>query len=408
MAVTTTASSSIIKAERGSLRFRRIKNSIFLSGLSVFAQLYLFQPVLPLLCKEFKISPAESSWAVSASTMGMAVGLFIFSLKADALPRKQLMGFAMLASAVLTLLSVFIHNFHLLIAVSFVKGALLSGVTAVALAYLSEEVSFNALGLAISLYLSGNAIGGMAGRIVVMLIAGWLNWRWAAGFIGISSLILGLFFMKRLPASKHFVPLSVNIGQKWQQMGVFFRQPVIVFIYLAAFLLMGGFVSIYNYTGFHLEEAPFSLPHYVIACIFLMYTVGVWGTMVAGRSSDKIAPAKLIRFFIPTIAAGLLLMLVSQLVVFICGLGIFTFSFFGTHTLASRIVSQEAKEGKSSATSLYWLFYYAGSAIIGTATGVVLTGWGWATFIFSLLLLVVAGFLLVLRAGRKSGSHRPL
>ncbi|SDF48793.1 MFS transporter [Chitinophaga filiformis] len=401
MAVTTTASSSIIKAERGSLRFRRIKNSIFLSGLSVFAQLYLFQPVLPLLCKEFKISPAESSWAVSASTMGMAVGLFIFSLKADALPRKQLMGFAMLASAVLTLLSVFIHNFHLLIAVSFVKGAILSGVTAVALAYLSEEVSFNALGLAISLYLSGNAIGGMAGRIVVMLIAGWLNWRWAAGFIGISSLILGLFFMKRLPASKHFIPLPVNIGQKWQHMGVFFRQPVIVFIYLAAFLLMGGFVSIYNYTGFHLEEAPFSLPHYVIACIFLMYTVGVWGTMVAGRSSDKIAPAKLIRFFIPAIAAGLLLMLVSQLVVFICGLGIFTFSFFGTHTLASRIVSQEAKEGKSSATSLYWLFYYAGSAIIGTATGVVLTGWGWATFIFSLLLLVVAGFLLVLRAGRK-------
>lgn len=372
-----------------------------MSGLSVFAQLYLFQPVLPLLCKEFKISPAESSWAVSASTMGMAVGLFIFSLKADALPRKQLMGFTMLASAVLTLLSVFIHNFHLLIAVSFIKGALLSGVTAVALAYLSEEVSFNALGLAISLYLSGNAIGGMAGRIVVMLIAGWLNWRWAAAFIGVSSLILGLFFMKRLPASKHFTPLPVNIGQKWQQMGVFFRQPVIVFIYLAAFLLMGGFVSIYNYTGFHLEEPPFSLPHYVIACIFLMYTVGVWGTMVAGRLSDKIAPAKLIRFFIPAIAVGLLLMLISQLVVFIGGLGIFTFSFFGTHTLASRIVSQEAKEGKSSATSLYWLFYYAGSAIIGTATGVVLTGWGWATFIFSLLLLVVAGFLLVFRAGRK-------
>ena len=401
MAVTRTVSSSIIKAERGSLRFRRIKNSIFLSGLSVFAQLYLFQPVLPLLCKEFKISPAESSWAVSASTMGMAVGLFIFSLKADALPRKQLMGFAMLASAVLTLLSVFIHNFHLLIAVSFVKGAILSGVTAVALAYLSEEVSFSSLGLAISLYLSGNAIGGMAGRIVVMLIAGWLNWRWAAAFVGTSSLILGLFFMKRLPASKHFIPLPVNIGQKWQQMGIFFRQPVIVLIYLAAFLLMGGFVSIYNYTGFHLEAAPFSLPHYVIACIFLMYTVGVWGTMVAGRSSDKVPPAKLICFFIPAIAIGLLLMLVSQLVVFIIGLGIFTFSFFGTHTLASRIVSQEAKEGKSSATSLYWLFYYAGSAIIGTATGVVLTGWGWATFVFSLLLLVVAGFLLVFRAGKK-------
>lgn len=401
MAEKTNVAATTIRAERGSLRFRRIKNSIFLSGLSVFAQLYLFQPVLPLLCKEFDITPAESSWAVSASTMGMAVGLFIFSLKADALPRKQLMGFAMLASAVLTLLSVFIHNFPLLIAVSFVRGAILSGVTAVALAYLSEEVSTGALGLAISLYLSGNAIGGMAGRILVMLIAGWANWRWAAVFVGVSSLILGLFFMKRLPASKHFVPQPVNIAHKWQQMGVFFRQPVIVLIYFAALLLMGAFVSIYNYTGFHLEAPPFSLPHYVIACIFLMYTLGVLGTMVSGRLSDKIAPAKLIRYFIPAIAVGLLLMLIPQLVAFVGGLGVFTFSFFGTHTLSSRLISQEAREGKSTATSLYWLFYYAGSAIVGTATGVALTGWGWDIFICALLLLVLGGFLLVFRAGRK-------
>jgi len=398
---TGTAKSTPAKAERGSVRFRRIKNSIFLSGLSVFAQLYLFQPVLPLLCKEFGVTPAQSSWAVSASTMGMAMGLFIFSFKADAVPRKHLMGFAMLGSAVLTLLSVFIHNFHLLIAVNFLKGAILSGVTAVALAYLSEEVASASIGLAISLYLSGNAIGGMAGRIVVMLIAGWADWRWAAGCIGTSSLILGLFFIKRLPASKHFVALPVNVGQKWQQMGSFFRQRVMVLVYFAASLLMGAFVSIYNYTGFRLEGPPFSLPHYVIAGIFLMYTVGVLGTMVAGRLSDRIPPAKLIRAFIPVMGAGLLPMLIPELISTAGGLGVFTFSFFATHTLASRLISQEAKEGKSTATSLYWLFYYAGSSFIGTATGVVLTGWGWELFIVALLGLVLAGGGLVFSAGRK-------
>ncbi|WP_044222084.1 MFS transporter [Chitinophaga pinensis] len=399
-----TQTSTAIRAERGSVRFRRIKNSIFLSGLSVFAQLYLFQPVLPLLCKEFGVTPAQSSWAVSASTMGMAVGLFIFSFKADTVPRKHLMGFAMLGSAVLTLVSVFIYNFHLLIAVNFLKGAILSGVTAVALAYLSEEVASASLGLAISLYLSGNAIGGMAGRIVVMLIAGWADWRWAAGCIGTSSLILGLFFIKRLPASKHFVALPVNVGQKWQQMGSFFRQRVMVLVYFAASLLMGAFVSIYNYTGFRLESPPFSLPHYVIAGIFLMYTVGVLGTMVAGRLSDRIPPARLIRVFIPVMGAGLLPMLIPELISTAGGLGVFTFSFFATHTLASRLISQEAKEGKSTATSLYWLFYYAGSSFIGTATGVVLTSWGWDLFIVALLVLVLGGGGLVFSAGRKPAT----
>jgi YNFM family putative membrane transporter len=49
---------------------------------------------------------------------------------------------------------------------------------------------------------------------------------------------------------------------------------------------------------------------------------------------------------------------------------------------------------------LYWLFYYAGSSFIGTATGVVLTGWGWELFIVALLGLVLAGGALVFSAGR--------
>jgi len=311
------------------------------------------------------------------------------------------MSFAMLASAALTLLSIGINNFQLLIAVNFLKGAILAGVTAVALAYLSEEVSAASLGLAISLYLSGNAIGGMAGRIINMLVAGWLDWRWAVACTGLTSLTFGLLFIRYLPASKHFLPIPSHIGQKWQQMGVFFRQPVMVLIYFAAALLMGAFVSIYNYTGFRLEDPPFSLPHYFIAGIFLMYTVGVLGTMTAGRLSDKYPPARLIRFFIPVIAAGLLLMLIPNIVATVGGLGVFTFSFFSTHTLASRLISQEAREGKSTATSLYWLFYYAGSSFIGTSTGVILTDHGWSFFIFSLLLLVAAGGTLVFRAGRR-------
>ena len=46
------------------VRFRLIRNCMLLSGISVFAQLYLFQPILSDLCRFFSITPATSSLTV--------------------------------------------------------------------------------------------------------------------------------------------------------------------------------------------------------------------------------------------------------------------------------------------------------------------------------------------------------
>lgn len=373
------------KAAARTLRFKYINRSIFLSGLSVFAQLYLFQPLLPLLCKDFSVSPAQSSWAVSASTLGVGLGLFILSFKADELRRKQLMSFAMIASSLLTIAAAFIYSFPLLVILNACKGVILAGVTGVALAYLSEEVSPAAIGLAISLYLSGNAIGGMAGRIEATLLAGWLNWRWAVALIGVSSLLLGLLFVKMLPPSRHFVPGKAGFTIKWQQIRRFGKHPVMLRYYLSASLLMGCFVSVYNYLGFRLEAPPFELPHYIIASIFFMYTIGVAGTMIAGKWSDTTSPQQLIRWFILLVMAGLLLLLSGNLVILVAGLGIVTFGFFAAHTMASRIIAQMAQDNKSTATALYWLFYYIGSSVIGSGSGVLLSVWSWTVFILALL-----------------------
>jgi YNFM family putative membrane transporter len=369
---------------------------MFLSGLSVFAQLYLFQPMLPLMCKEFQITPSQSSWAVSATTIGMAIGLFIFSFKADALPRKQLMGTAMLVSPILTLLSAFCTQYPLLIAINVIKGGVLAGVSAVALAYLAEELVPSVLGLAISLYLSGNVMGGMSGRIAATLMSGYIGWRWAVVVIGVVSLLLGILFVYRLPASNHFTPRPVPVRDKWGQLGTILKDSFTNRVFIAAAILVGTFVSVYNYLGFRLEEPPFSLPHYVVAGIFVMYTVGVAGTMCAGKWSDKRPPASLIHYFLIAIVAGLALLLLHNLWLLVLGLGLVTFGFFGAHTLASRMVSNRAGSGKSAATSIYWLFYYLGSTSLGSGTGVLLARGGWGWFIGSLMILMTAGGLLLL------------
>ena len=206
------------KAEKGSARYRHIRNCMLLSGLSVFAQLYLFQPLLSELCRVFGVTPATSSLAVSFATIGMAIGLFIFAFRADALSRERLMSFALIASSVLTILTAFAWDFVPLLVLTLLKGIALSGVSAVALAYLNEEVSPAAIGVAISLYLSGNTIGGMSGRVTSTLIAGWGDWRWAAGIIGLVTLLIGLQFARRIPHSRNFRPQTVHMKIKLRRM----------------------------------------------------------------------------------------------------------------------------------------------------------------------------------------------
>lgn len=382
------------KAEKGSTRFRYIKLCIFFSGLSVFAQLYLFQPMLPTVAEYFKTTAGDSSLLVSSSTIGMAAGLLFFAFKADSYSRKKLMTFSLLSSALLTLLSAWIPSLSILIAAGVIKGFVVSGVSAVALAYLTEEVHISVVGLAISMYLSGNTIGGMSGRILATILAGEFGWRNAVLIIGLQSLLLGLVFWKLFPESKFFNPQKTDYSLKVKQMRKFFTDPYLLRLYGIAALLMGTFVSVYNYLTFRLEAKPFSLSHFVIAFIFLMYIFGVFGTMITSRLSTRFSRNLILKSSVVFMLLGTALLLSENIYVVIFGLGLFTLAFFAAHTMASQMTALHAKHGKSSATSIYWLFYYFGSSILGSGTGYILHAFSWNIFITILLFSVAISFIL--------------
>lgn len=385
------------KADKKSYRFKLIKIGIFLSGLSVFAQLYLFQPLLPLVSEYFNAGAGNSSLLVSSSTIGMATGLFFFAFKADAYSRKKLMVFSLLSSAFLTFVSTWIPNLSILIAIGFFKGFLVSGVSAVALAYLTEEVEISSVALAISMYLSGNTIGGMSGRISTTILAGEYGWKNAVMIIGIASLILGLTFWKIFPNSRFFHPQKIDYSLKIKQMRKFLSDPFLLSLFCIAAMIMGSFVSIYNYLSFRLEAPPFSLSHYFIALIFLMYIFGVFGTMLTSYLSRFYEKRNILKYSIVTMFASLLLFYSQNIYLLIFGLALFTLSFFSAHTMASQMVAIRAKYGKSSATSIYWLFYYFGSSILGSGTGYLLHATSWNIFVSLLASILFIAFLL---AGR--------
>jgi YNFM family putative membrane transporter len=94
---------------------------------------------------------------------------------------------------------------------------------------------------------------------------------------------------------------------------------------------------------------------------------------------------------------GLLFLISENIYIIIFGLGLFTLCFFAAHTMASQMIALHAKEGKSSATSIYWLFYYFGSSFLGSGTGYLLHATSWNIFILILAAAISISFLLTIK-----------
>ena len=87
--MSTNLSSSHI--EYGSSVFKAVLFSLFLAGFAIFSSLYCVQPMMPILADYFHISPTQSSFPLSFSTIALAVGLIFTGLISDRFGRKPIM-----------------------------------------------------------------------------------------------------------------------------------------------------------------------------------------------------------------------------------------------------------------------------------------------------------------------------
>src|SRR5262249_14759668 len=65
------------------------------------------------------------------------------------------------------------------------------------------------------------------------------------------------------------------------------RSPHQLTLFAQAFLLMGGFVTLYNLLAFRLTAAPFCLPQTLVSLVFLAYLAGTWASSRAGAEAAR-------------------------------------------------------------------------------------------------------------------------
>jgi YNFM family putative membrane transporter len=381
--------------ERRTPEFRLVCVAAFMQGLANFAMLYCVQPLLPVFASEYGISPAQSSLAVSVATAAVAISLLLTGLLTDALGRKTMMLVSLAGSATFTLAAAMAPDWHLLLLFRSLTGVMLAGLPAATMTYLSEELAPRALGLGLGTYIAGSVFGGMLGRLLVGVLADWFSWRSALVAVAATG-ALGLAVSAwRLPPSRHSRPQRLPMRELLSRYGRSMRDPGLRILFGAGFLLMGSFVTIYNYLGFHLLAAPYGISQTAAAWIFSLYLLGVISAPWIGNLANRLGPARVYWLPITLMLVGVMLTLSAPLWLIVCGVGIMTFGFFGAHSVASGWVGSRATDCRPQASALYLSSFYVGSSVIGSFGGVVLGRYEWR----GVALMVCAMLLLALGAG---------
>jgi YNFM family putative membrane transporter len=378
--------------ERGRPGYLRATLALFAGAFVTFAVLYVTQPLMPELSRQFGVGPAVSSLSLSMATGALAVAMLWVPGLSDRWGRKRVMQTALLLSAALSVAIAFAPSFALLLVLRAVQGALLAGFPAIAMAYVTEEFDPRSQGRAMGLYVSGTTLGGMVGRIVTGALTDLWSWRVAIAVIGGISLALALWFMFALPRPRHFSPRPLPARELLHRLGQAARHPAAAGLYALAFVLMGGFVSMYNYISYLLTEPPYGLSQTLAGLIYLVYLAGTLSSAWMGRVADRIGRSRALRISIAVAMVGLIITLLPPVPAKVAGLVWFTFGFFGAHATASSWVPRIVGPYKAQASSLYLLLYYAGSSIVGTVGGWCWSGGGWGAVVALVMVLYAAGY----------------
>ncbi len=361
----------------GTPAFRRANLALFAAGIATFGLLYCVQPLMPEFSRRYGVSEAASALSLSLPSGVMAVALLFAGAVSDARGRKGIMAASTFCSAVLTLLTSVAPSWTAFLTLRTLLGITLSGLPAIAMTYLSEEVHAESIGLGMGLYIGGSAVGGLGGRLLTGIVADFCGWRWAMAAMGTVGLGCAAVFSRSLPPSRRFVHQPLELDRLMKRFAGTFSDPGLPWLFAEGFVLLGAFVTVYNYIGYRLMAPPYALSQAAVGLLFSVYLVGTFSSTFIGHLAGRLGRRKVLWTMFVIMLAGLALTMAAPLALIITGIGVITFGFFGGHSIVSSWVGRRAGNAKAQASSMYLFAYYLGSSLAGAAGGLFYAAHGW-------------------------------
>jgi YNFM family putative membrane transporter len=385
--------------------YRRFVIAFVAAGTATFAQMYSPQGILPMIAADLDISASQSSLTVGTATLGVAIGVIPWARISDRIGRIATMRVSIVAAMIVGFLVPLAPEFGGVLALRFVEGLLLAGLPAVALTTINEEISRKAIGIAAGSYIAGNTFGGLLGRLIAAPAAEVGGWRFGLFAVSFLALISTIVFLIAMPKSQGFTRKDPSRRvHVWREIWSNLKTPGVAVILAQGFLLMGGFVAIYNYLAFRLEQAPYFFSATLVSLLFVSYLAGTFSSRAVWRLTRSRSSTAVLLGAIAVTILGAVITLAANVIIILTGLVIMTAGFFAAHSISSGALVARATIGKSQAAPMYNLFYYAGSTVIGWLGGVAYLWFGWGGTVSMVIAFAAFSGMLILWFAKSHGG----
>ncbi len=358
---------------------------VFTLVASTLATIYLTQPTLPLLAREFGVSPSEASLSVSMVILGITLVCLPYGMLADRWPIKRLIALGGTMTALCLTAGALSTSFPLLVAARFGQGLFFPALTSCLAAYLSRTLPPQRLAVAMGAYVSATVVGGLASRLITgLVVVG--NWRLAMLLVAALVLGLSLAALRWLPPEGPMPPRQQNAPS---YLGLLRAWPTLV-PYLTTFGSMFAFASVFNYIPFHLAGPPYGASATFISLLYLTFLLGVALGPMVGWLVTRVGAG-------PALVGGSLLFMAALLICRLPSLGAVVLGLllvcgghFTLHAASQGLLNTRLQQSQGRGNSLYMLVYY-----LGGWSGITMAGPAWSLAGWSGVTLMGLGVLIL-------------
>lgn len=350
--------------------------SAALTGALAFLQVYSIQSVLPVLMQDLQVSAVSAGTTVGATVLAVALVSPFTGMVSDALGRKWLIVASVLFLALPTLLLHWAADIETVWWLRFLQGLAVPGITVVLIAYIGEEFDGARRVRLMSFYVSGTILGGFLGRFLMGYLDEWLGWRNGMLVMALLSLAGGAAVWRYLPPSRRFVPRP-QVAQALKTLWRHLHNRHVLSACALGFCVLFSLVGCFTYINLYLAAPPYGLSSAQLADVFAVYLIGMVITPLAGRLIVHLGASRTVSLAVALSVFGVLLSLSPPLWLVILALALMSTGVFITQSATINYIAQHVSEGRSLASGLYYMAYYAGGFTGSWLCGMAYARGGW-------------------------------